>query len=127
MSEVFWHLEERGMREVLVFITDESARDGRGRALNFPRGGLAKLAVHSVRNTPAKVRKGGAAGVLGDMRRMYTAENPEKAQAAWAEFQQCGEGCTLRSGSSGRCSRGEGTGSSVSPPRNGGKTPLSRV
>lgn len=78
-----------------MFVTDDVPgwkRPSAGPSL----GGVAEVAVHKVRNILAKVRKGDTAGVLGDLRRVYTAENLEEARAKWAEFKQRWEGSTLR-------------------------------
>ncbi len=85
-EEVLKDLWERGLREVLVFITDDLPGIEEAIRRVYPKADWQQCVVHKVRNTLPKVRKEDQEAVVRDLKRVYWAESLEEAHAAWRAF-----------------------------------------
>ena len=79
-------LWERGLREVLVFVTDDLPGIEEAIRRVYPEADWQQCVVHKVRSTLSKVRKEDQGAVIQDLKRVYRAESREEAHAAWQAF-----------------------------------------
>jgi len=85
-KEVLSDLWERGLREVLVFVTDDLPGMEEAIRRVYPGADWQQCVVHKVRSTLPKVRKEDQEAVLRDLKRVYRAESLKEAQVAWQAF-----------------------------------------
>jgi len=85
-KEVLSDLWERGLREVLVFVTDDLPGMEEAIRRVYPGADWQQCVVHKVRSTLPKVRKEDQEAVLRDLKRVYRAETLKEAQVAWQAF-----------------------------------------
>ena len=79
-------LWERGLREVLVFVTDDLPGIEEAIRRVYPEADWQQCVVHKVRSTLSKVRKEDQGAVIQDLKRVYRAESHREAHAAWQAF-----------------------------------------
>ncbi len=79
-------LWERGLREVLVFVTDDLSGIEEAIRCVYPKADWQQCVVHKVRSTLSKVRKEDQEAVVQDLKWVYRAESRKEAHAAWQAF-----------------------------------------
>lgn len=85
-EELLRRLYERGMRQVLLFVSDglPGMRDAVRRV--FPKARHQSCWVHISRNVAREIRKNDRAEVLGALKKVYRAKDAEDAEAILDEF-----------------------------------------
>lgn len=85
-EELLRRLKERGMKQVLLFVSDglPGMRDAVRRV--FPKARHQSCWVHISRRVAGQVRNNDRAEILGALKRVYNAKNAEDAEAILDEF-----------------------------------------
>ncbi len=85
-QEILRDLWKRGMREVLVFVSD--GLPGMEEAIRrvYPNAEWQQCLLHKMRNTLAKVRREDRGAVAWGLRQIYLADSQKEAEGAWRRF-----------------------------------------
>ena len=86
--EMLLGLVERGLRDVLLFVSDGLAGIADALRRVFPKAKHQGCWVHMGRNVERKVRPCDKAEVLADLKRVYTSEDEEGARAELGRFRE---------------------------------------
>ena len=93
-EELLKGLIQRGVREVLCFVSDPASRtfdlSGVEQAIKraYPAADWQQCTVHKVRNTLGKVRREDREGVTQALQPVYRAESREESVAAWEAWRR---------------------------------------
>jgi len=79
-------LWEQGLREVLVFVTDDLPGIEEAIRRVYPEADWQQCVVHKVCSTLSKARKEDQGAVIQDLKLVHHAESRKEAHAAWQAF-----------------------------------------
>lgn len=85
-KEILEELKERGVSEVLLFVTDDLSGIKETVAEAFPKADHQQCVLHKVRNTTAKVRGTDEDELTDDLKKIYEAPDKEMAKGAFSNF-----------------------------------------
>ena len=87
-EELLKGLIQRGVREVLCFVSDDLPGVEQAIKRTYPAADWQQCTVHKVRNTLGKVRREDREGVTQALKPVYRAESREESVAAWEAFRR---------------------------------------
>lgn len=85
-QEILQDLWKRGMREVLVFVSDGLPGMEEAILRVYPNAEWQQCLLHKMRNTLAKVRREDRGAVALELKRIYLADSQKEAESAWRRF-----------------------------------------